>query len=118
MNKKILIVTERRADYSRFKEILKEINLKKNLKYILVATGIHLENDYGKTINGDFEPDYLYNVIILDNYVPDSPGWCGDIALVVHGVSCCKDILYRIEDKWTWVESMNEGEYNHNKELI
>ena len=50
MNKKILIITERRADYSRFKEILKEIN-KKNLKYILVVTGIHLENDYGKTIN-------------------------------------------------------------------
>ena len=62
--------------------------------------------------------DHLYNVIILDNYVPDSPGWCGDIALVVHGVSCCKDILYRIEDKWTWLESMNEGEYKHNKELI
>ena len=62
--------------------------------------------------------DHLYNVIILDNYVPDSPGWCGDIALVVHGVSCCKDILYRIKNKWTWVESMNEGEYNHNKELI
>ena len=62
--------------------------------------------------------DHLYNVIILDNYVPDSPGWCGDIALVVHGVSCCKDILYRIKDKWTWVESMSEGEYNHNKELI
>ena len=54
---------------------------------------------------GDFQitEDHLYNVII---------------ALVVHGVSCCKDILYRIEDKWTWVESMNEGEYNHNKELI
>tara|TARA_R100000315_G_C5094175_1_gene54080 strand:- start:112 stop:399 length:288 start_codon:yes stop_codon:yes gene_type:complete len=60
----------------------------------------------------------LYNVIILDNYVPDCPGWSGDIALVVHGVSCCKDILYRIEDKWTWVESMNEGEYHRNKELI
>ena len=48
--KKILIVTERRADYSRFKEILKEINLKKNLKYILVVTGIHLENDFGKLL--------------------------------------------------------------------
>ena len=60
----------------------------------------------------------LYNVIILDNYIPDCPGWCGDITLVVHGVSCCKDILYRIEDKWTWAESMNEGEYHHNKELI
>lgn len=86
----------------------------KDLNQIAEALNLH----YGKTINGDFEPDYLYNVIILDNYIPDCPGWCGDIALVVHGVSCCKDILYRIEDKWTWVESMNEGEYNHNKELI
>ena len=49
--KKILIVTERRADYSRFKEILKQINIKKDLKYILVVTGIHLEKDFGKTIN-------------------------------------------------------------------
>ncbi len=48
--KKILIVTERRADYSRFKEILKEIK-KNNLTYILVVTGIHLENGFGKTIN-------------------------------------------------------------------
>lgn len=69
---------------------------------------------------GGFEitEDHLYNVIILDNYVPDCPAWVGDIALVVHGQSCCKDILYRIKDKWKWVESMNEGEYNHNKELI
>ena len=62
--------------------------------------------------------NHLCNVAILESYMPDSPGWAGDIALVVHGVSCCKDILYRIENKWTWVESMNEGEYHHNKELI
>tara|TARA_B100001248_G_C27395524_1_gene465253 strand:- start:1249 stop:2391 length:1143 start_codon:yes stop_codon:yes gene_type:complete len=49
--KKILLVTERRADYSRFKEILKEINNHASLKYVLVVTGIHLENSYGKTIN-------------------------------------------------------------------
>ena len=69
---------------------------------------------------GGFEitENHLCNVAILESYMPDSPGWAGDIALVVHGVSCCKDILYRIEDKWTWVESMNEGEYHHNKELI
>ena len=80
-----------------------------------------LNDRYGfiKDKHGEyFCENSLYNVIILDNYVPDCPAWCGDIALVVHGVSCCKDILYRIEDKWTWVESMNEGEYNHNKELI
>ncbi len=68
---------------------------------------------------GDFELDYLCNVAILESYVPDSPGWAGDIALVVHGGgSCFKDILYRIENKWTWVESMNEGYYDYNKELI
>ena len=65
-----------------------------------------------------FCEDNLYNVVILKSYTPDCPAWSGDIALVVHGQSCCKDILYRIENKWTWVESMNEGEYYHNKELI
>jgi len=49
--KKILLVTERRADYSRFKEILKEINNQVTLKYVLVVTGIHLEKSFGKTIN-------------------------------------------------------------------
>ena len=49
--KKILLVTERRADYSRFKEILKEINNEHTLKYVLVVTGIHLEKSFGKTIN-------------------------------------------------------------------
>ena len=33
-------------------------------------------------------------------------------------MSCCKDILYKIEGKWTWIESMNEGQYDYNKELI
>tara|TARA_B100001989_G_scaffold11668_1_gene7414 strand:- start:16665 stop:16952 length:288 start_codon:yes stop_codon:yes gene_type:complete len=65
-----------------------------------------------------FCEDSLHNVVVLKGYMPDSPSWAGDIALVVHGVSCCKDILYKINDKWTWVESMNEGEYEHNKELI
>ena len=37
--KKILLVTERRADYSRFKEILKEINNEDTLKYVLIVTG-------------------------------------------------------------------------------
>lgn len=60
----------------------------------------------------------LINVVVLKGYMPDCPAWSGDIALVVHGMSCCKDILYRIKGKWKWVESMNEGTYEHNKELI
>lgn len=77
-----------------------------------------LNKHYGRTINGDFTANHICNAVILKSYCPDSPSWSGDIALVVHGQSCCKDILYRIDDKWTWAESMNEGDYNYNKELI
>ena len=45
--KKILIVTERRADFSRFKPVLDKIKKDKNFKYILVVTGIHLLKKYG-----------------------------------------------------------------------
>jgi len=69
---------------------------------------------------GGFEitENHLNNVAILKSYNPDCPSWSGDIALVVHGQSCFKDILYRIDNKRNWAESMNEGEYNCNKELI
>lgn len=49
--RKILLITERRADYSRFKPILKLINKSKYLGYILVVTGTHLLKNHGKTIN-------------------------------------------------------------------
>ncbi len=48
---KILIVTERRADFSRFKPILNLIKKEKNLNYQLVVTGLHLIKKYGYTIN-------------------------------------------------------------------
>jgi UDP-hydrolysing UDP-N-acetyl-D-glucosamine 2-epimerase len=51
MKKKIFIVTERRADYSRFKPIIRLIKKDKKLDYILVVTGIHLLKKYGYTIN-------------------------------------------------------------------
>ena len=40
--KKILIITERRADFSRFKPIIKLIQKDKKLDYQLIVTGIHL----------------------------------------------------------------------------
>ena len=49
--KKIFIVTERRADFSRFKPVLDKIRKDKNLDYILVVTGIHLLKKYGYSIN-------------------------------------------------------------------
>lgn len=51
MKKKILLVTERRADYSKLKPILNEIKNSKKLDYFLVVTGSHLLKEHGKTIN-------------------------------------------------------------------
>lgn len=49
--RKIFLVTERRADFSRFKPILELIRSDKNLKYDLVVTGSHLLKRHGYTIN-------------------------------------------------------------------
>ena len=48
--KKILLITERRADYSRFKPILKIIKKDNSLNYVLVATGLHLLKKHGNTL--------------------------------------------------------------------
>jgi UDP-hydrolysing UDP-N-acetyl-D-glucosamine 2-epimerase len=48
--KKILIITERRADYSRFKPILKIIRKEKLYDYTLIVTGSHLLKSHGYTI--------------------------------------------------------------------
>lgn len=49
--RKILIVTERRADYSRFKPIIDEIKKDSELDYYLVATGLHLLKEYGRSLD-------------------------------------------------------------------
>jgi GDP/UDP-N,N'-diacetylbacillosamine 2-epimerase (hydrolysing) len=51
MKKKILIITERRADYSKFRPILKEIEKSKKLDYFLIVTGSHLLPEHKLTIN-------------------------------------------------------------------
>lgn len=50
MKKKILIVTERRADYSKFRPILNEIKKSHKLKCYLIVTGSHLLAEHGNTI--------------------------------------------------------------------
>ena len=47
---KILVITERRADYSRFKPILEIIKKDRHLDYCLIVTGLHLLKEHGKTI--------------------------------------------------------------------
>jgi len=48
---KIAIITERRADYSRFKPILEIIKKDRRFDYKLIVTGLHLLNQHGNTIN-------------------------------------------------------------------
>ena len=55
---KIFIVTERRADFSRFKPIIKIINNEKKIKYDLVVTGLHLVREHGYTINEIFDEKF------------------------------------------------------------
>ena len=65
---KIFIITERRADYSRFKPIMKLIKDDKSLEYILAVTGAHLKNDMGYTkdeiINDGFNIDYKFQCLM------------------------------------------------------
>ena len=49
--RKIFLITERRADYSRFRPILELIELDDQLDYDLVVTGLHLKEEHGKTID-------------------------------------------------------------------
>ena len=49
--RKIFLITERRADYSRFKPILDIIKNDPELEYDLVVTGMHLKEEHGMTIN-------------------------------------------------------------------
>ncbi|MGI0056537.1 MAG: UDP-N-acetylglucosamine 2-epimerase [Nitrosarchaeum sp.] len=51
MKRKILLITERRADYSKFKPILTQIKKSKHLDYYLIVTGTHLLRSHGYTIN-------------------------------------------------------------------
>ena len=73
--RKIFIITERRADYSRFQPILSLIKDDPELEYDLVVTGLHLKHDHGYTINeiksdgfkifSSFEYTTFFEIIIL-----------------------------------------------------
>ena len=51
MKKKILFITERRADYSKLRPIIKEMKKSKMCDSYVIVTGSHLLKKYGYTIN-------------------------------------------------------------------
>jgi len=73
--KKILIITERRADYSRFKPILNIIKNEKQYNYTLIVTGSHLLKSHGYTIKDikkdNFKTQYKINSFIENNKIDD-----------------------------------------------
>lgn len=48
--RKILFITERRADYSRLKPIMKAVQKSKKLELLLLVTGTHLLKNFGNTV--------------------------------------------------------------------
>ena len=91
--RKIFLVTERRADYSRFKPILKLIQKDNNLSYDLVVTGLHLKDEHGKTINeiskDGFEVFSTFEMFLEDK---DTGG-----AMVRSFATALKEITYALE---------------------
>lgn len=68
MKKKILIVTERRADYSKFRPILEQISKSHKLKYYLIVTGSHLLEEHGHTIDEIKQDGFkIYHVFSMYN---------------------------------------------------
>ena len=72
LKKKILMITERRADYSKFRPIIKEIKKSKKLDYQLIVTGSHILSKYGHTID-DIKRDNFKISSILHMFKKNSP---------------------------------------------
>ncbi|MBE9595063.1 MAG: UDP-N-acetylglucosamine 2-epimerase (hydrolyzing), partial [Proteobacteria bacterium] len=51
MKRKILYITGTRADYGLMQSVLKEIEEHPKLELEIVATGMHLMEEFGMTIN-------------------------------------------------------------------
>lgn len=91
--RKIFLITERRADYSRFQPILKQIQTDKELEFDLVVTGLHLRRENGLTINeiisDGFEIFDTFEMFLEGN---DSAG-----AMVRAYAEATKQVTYALE---------------------
>ena len=97
--RKILIVTERRADYSRFKPILNLIEKSEELDYNLVVTGIHLLEKHGNTIEEIKSDGYkIFDTFdmfedwdgVVKNTDSDAPKWSNIATLADDGALMMK----------------------------
>lgn len=64
MKRKILFITERRADYSRLKPIMKAIQRSQKLELQLIVTGMHLLKKFGETKKNIIEDGFKIDKIV------------------------------------------------------
>lgn len=77
--RRIAIVTERRADYSRFRPILKLLHERKEVDYRLIITGIHLVKEHGLDIRY-VEEDGLRIDSVIHIFRDDAPDTGAEMA--------------------------------------
>jgi UDP-N-acetylglucosamine 2-epimerase (non-hydrolysing)/GDP/UDP-N,N'-diacetylbacillosamine 2-epimerase (hydrolysing) len=91
--RKVFLVTERRADYSRFEPILREIEQDKDLEYDLVVTGLHLKEENGLTINDIIQDGFkIFHKFDMFLENEDSPA-----AMVRSYAEAVKQITFALE---------------------
>lgn len=91
--RKIFVVTERRADYSRFKPVLQLIEQDPLLDYDLVVTGLHLKEEHGLTVNEIKEDGFkIFSTFEMFDEKEDSGA-----AMVRSFSSALKGITYELE---------------------
>ena len=91
--RKIFLITERRADYSRFKPVLSLIENDPELDYDLVVTGMHLKQKHGYTLN-EIKADgfKIFSTFDMFQESEDSGG-----AMVRSYAEAVKQVTYALE---------------------
>lgn len=69
--KKVFVVTSTRADYGLLRPVIQRLEKEQNIDLVIVATGTHLKQEYGSTIEeirkDGFEPKYKIDILKFGN---------------------------------------------------
>ena len=87
-------------------------------EYKAINKAVHEYNE------GRYDPDddnhswefLVDRVAIIRSYCSDCPSWTGDVAFVIFGEVCFKNILIKENGKWEVAETIYEGEYTQVRE--
>lgn len=70
MTKKILFLTGTRADFGKLKPLIRAVSAESTLEYVVVATGMHLDDRYGRT-EIEITKSGFSNLVSFPNSGPD-----------------------------------------------